>query len=388
MGGEGLGPAQEEAPTLCSPHSRSTLLGQGQLRGGRPYRGAGEPRLPVPPRHAGHACRSWGGRAVRPETAWLSGQAWDAGGPGGAGEASGALDREQHRTAECATAPRAAPPDLAPPPTGPLCARRGAAATGPRDTHAEALQVAAEPGPLHVDEGLREEPGHVAQGPGGPPSGAAPSTTPGHAPPAGSHPPPTPRSQMCGVRRWKARQETECPLQDRDPTPWRERSQGELTSLSWLKGGPGGPGGPCGPGGPRGPTPGSPWGQRMLVTLEGTAHGGGGAPEHAHPSPSPDTHSPSHPWGPRLLGFPGSPAGQCHPGRQRQGASQGASQGEGTSVPPPGVGLEAGAGDLGASEATHDPVAQRAPAWSRPRRPGHRAGLCPSRVRVRGCTRG
>lgn len=26
--------------------------------------------------------------------------------------------------------------------------------------------------------------------------------------------------------------------------------------------------------------------------------------------------SPSHPWGPRLLGFPGSPAGLCHPGRQ------------------------------------------------------------------------
>lgn len=97
---------------------------------------------------------------------------------------------------------------------------------------------------------------------------------------------------MCGVRRWKARQETECPLQDRDPTPWRERSQGELTSLSWLKGGPGGPGGPCGPGGPRGPTPGSPWGQRMLVTLEGTAHDRGwGGPQNTLTQAPAQTHT-------------------------------------------------------------------------------------------------
>lgn len=94
--------------------------------------------MPVPPRHTGQACRSWGGRAVRPETAWLSGQAWDAGRPGGAGEASGALDREQHRTVERAT-PLRDSLALPGPPTGPRAPDGGAAATGPRDTHAEAL---------------------------------------------------------------------------------------------------------------------------------------------------------------------------------------------------------------------------------------------------------
>lgn len=263
MGGEG--PAQEEAPTLCPPHSRPTLLGQGQLRGGRPYRGAGGPRLPVPPRHAGHACRSWGGRAVRPETAWLSGQAWDAGGPGGAGEASGALDREQHRTAECATAPRAAPPDPAPPPTGPLCARRGAAATGPRDTHAEALQVAAEPGPLHVDEGLREEPGHVTQGPGGPPSGAAPSTTPGHAPPAGSHPPPTPVPDVRGEA-LESSAGDRVPPAGQGPDPMAGEVAGSTHQLVLAEGGPWRSWRPLRPGGASRPHP------RITLGTEDACH--------------------------------------------------------------------------------------------------------------------
>lgn len=133
---------------------------------------------------------------------------------------------------------------------------------------------------------------------------------------------------MCGVRRWKARQETECPLRDRDPTPWRERSQDQLTSLSWLKGGPGGPGGPCGPGGPRGPTPGSPWGQRMLVTLEGTAHDRGwGGPRTRSPKPQPRQTLTFSPLGPTSPGVPGKPCGPVSPWKTEAGSESGSESG-------------------------------------------------------------
>lgn len=83
-------------------------------------RGPWTPRRPVPPRHAGQACGSRDVRAVHPEAAWLSWQAWDARGPWGAGEAARA---------------------------------------------AEALQVAAKTGSLHVDEG---QPVGFEGGPWGP----------------------------------------------------------------------------------------------------------------------------------------------------------------------------------------------------------------------------
>lgn len=93
-----------------------------------------------------------------------------------------------------------------------------------------------------------------------------------------------------------------------------------LTSLSGRKEGPGGPGGPWGPGGPLGPTPGSPWEHKM------PGHSWKHSPamdQGCLPTAPARWDSPSHPWGPRLLGFPGSPVGLCHPGRHRQAAEAG-----------------------------------------------------------------
>ena len=150
--------------------------GQGQGgAGGRPYRGARKPGGPVPPRHSRKACGAWDVGAVHPKAAWLSGQAWDAGGPRGAGEASRALDTEKRRMVVARGTRRGtaltptstwAPPPPPPPPQGPHA----------QDTHSETLQVTAEPGPLHVNEGLREGAhGHVTGGPG-------PSTRPSPRP--------------------------------------------------------------------------------------------------------------------------------------------------------------------------------------------------------------
>lgn len=133
------------------------------MRGGGPYWGPRKPGGPIPPRHSGKACGSGDVRAVHPEAAWLSGQAWDARGPRWAGEASRALDTEnterhcmQHRPKDAHCPP---PRQASPPPSGLrwCLGTSGQRPPRPRVTHAEALQVTTKPGPLHVDEGLRGE---------------------------------------------------------------------------------------------------------------------------------------------------------------------------------------------------------------------------------------
>lgn len=106
------------------------------------------------------------------------------------------------------------------------------------------------------------------------------------------------------------------------PLCWdRDDPVGEagLTSLSGLKEGPGGPGGPWGPGGPLGPTPGSPCEQKTQLYQGACPHIGSGRRTVQAPHTHPGYHSPSRPWGPRLLGSLGSPVAQCPPGRQRPG---------------------------------------------------------------------
>lgn len=100
-----------------------------------------------------------------------------------------------------------------------------------------------------------------------------------------------------------------------------EVGEAGLTSLSGLKEGPGGPGGPWGPGGPLGPTPGSPCEQKTQLYQGACLHIGSGWRTAHAPHTHPGYHSPSRPWGPRLLGFLGSPVAQCPPGRQRPGSS-------------------------------------------------------------------
>ena len=94
------------------------------------------------------------------------------------------------------------------------------------------------------------------------------------------------------------------------PLCWdRDDPVGEagLTSLSGLKEGPGGPGGPWGPGGPLGPTPGSPCEQKTQLYQGACPHIGSGRRTVQAPHTHPGYHSPSRPWGPRLLGSLGSP---------------------------------------------------------------------------------
>lgn len=92
------------------------------MRGGGPYWGPGKPGGPIPPRHSGKACGSGDVRAVHPEAAWLSGQAWDARGPRWAGEASRALDTENTEPSRHAAPAEGCP--LPPTPPGLAAAQR------------------------------------------------------------------------------------------------------------------------------------------------------------------------------------------------------------------------------------------------------------------------
>lgn len=133
---------------------------QGRARGGRLTGGPGSPGSPSLPGTPGRPAGPGTSELFIPKRPGSPGRPGTPGGPGGPGKPRGpwtwnnrAWSLHTALAAGCPATPHNAP--QAPLAPGDSESR----SPWPRDTHAEALQVAAKTGALHVDKGLRRETG-------------------------------------------------------------------------------------------------------------------------------------------------------------------------------------------------------------------------------------
>lgn len=123
--------------------------------------GPGSPGCPSRPGTPGRPAGPGMTELFTPKRPGSPGRPGTPGGPGGPGRPLGPWTQEKHRTAMHTTPAKGqALPCLlcpCPDPMVHLCMKIvGQQPPGPKLTHSKALQVTAEAGPLHVNEGLRE----------------------------------------------------------------------------------------------------------------------------------------------------------------------------------------------------------------------------------------
>lgn len=151
-------------PTV-HPDSRTGSGGDGAARGSREAGLTGTPGSPGGPSRPGTPGRPAGpgtSELFIPKRPGSPGRPGTPGGPGGPGKPLGPWTWRNRRRLK-RHLQRMAPPPPGRPPT---------------DTHPEALQVTAEPGPLHVNEGLGEGAhGHVTGSSGHPPGLPSPEAS-------------------------------------------------------------------------------------------------------------------------------------------------------------------------------------------------------------------
>lgn len=143
------------------PKSQPTPMGEGSGGGVGLTWGPGGPGFPSRPGTPGRPAGPGMTELFTPKRPGSPGRPGTPGGPGGPGRPLGPWTQENTEQSRSPHLPRARPPPL---PDLPHCTPMvhlcmntvGQQPPAPRVTHSKALQVTAEAGPLHVNEGLRE----------------------------------------------------------------------------------------------------------------------------------------------------------------------------------------------------------------------------------------